>query len=99
MLEITEEERILNKVRTQLKQLLKENNDLLADIDCKLGNYHEPIRHDSVKTLALVLAKQAEVEGMKVANFVRVCKEEEITYTEADFIDVSEQLVELVKDL
>ena len=43
----------------------------------------------NVKRLALVLAKQAEVEGMKAANIARQQNDESMAYTNEDFMDKS----------
>ena len=48
-------------------------------------------RYD-IKRLALILAVQADIDGMKVANIQRESNGQHFMYTEQDFIDASNEL-------
>lgn len=52
-----------------------------------------------VKRLALVLAVQAEIESMKVANEQRKYFNERPLYSELDFFEKAKELREIVKDM
>lgn len=45
-----------------------------------------------IKRLALVLAVQAEIEGMKIANLQRLDRDEAPAFNEGDFDDKAEEL-------
>lgn len=47
---------------------------------------------NAVRRLALVLAIEIEIEGMKVTNLERISKGETAAYNEEDFIDKAEDL-------
>lgn len=44
------------------------------------------------KRLALVLAVQSEIEGMKALNIARVSEDKSLAYDEAAFIDKADEL-------
>ena len=48
-----------------------------------------------VKRLALVLAINSEIEGMKVANIERMSRGQALTYCEESFFDAAEKLREI----
>lgn len=48
-----------------------------------------------VRRLARVLAIQAEIEGMKIANFERVSRDESPAYGQEHFQDMAQQLSNL----
>ena len=50
-----------------------------------------------VKRLALVLAVQAEIEGMKVENLIRDSMNYVMTYDEEDFSQCAEKLRDLAR--
>jgi hypothetical protein len=45
-----------------------------------------------VKRLALILAVQAEIEGMKAENMQRQHLEQSMAYTDSDFVDKANDL-------
>lgn len=45
-----------------------------------------------IKRLGLILAVQAEIESMKVANIIRTYNNESIAYSEEHFLDKAEEL-------
>lgn len=49
----------------------------------------------TVKRLALTLAIQAEIEGMKVANTIREMRDESPMYNEGHFQEAASELREL----
>lgn len=49
----------------------------------------------TVKRLALILAVQAEIEGMKVANTIREMRDESPEYNEGHFQEAAYELREL----
>ena len=46
----------------------------------------------TVKRLALVLAVQAEIEGMKTSNLIRELSNDSLIYNEGDFQERSQRL-------
>jgi len=47
--------------------------------------------HD-VKRLALILSVQAEIEGMKAANIIRLSQGNDLAYDKSAFDDAAEEL-------
>lgn len=48
-----------------------------------------------LKRQALILAKQAEIEAMKIENIIRVQKDESPAYSASDFMDAAGDLENL----
>ena len=48
-----------------------------------------------IKRLALILAVQAEIEGMKAENMQREDRGESMGYTDSDFCEKSEELKQI----
>lgn len=53
------------------------------------------MKHEDVKRLALVLAVQAEIEGMKSANYQREQNGEAHAYGDEDFVSKADELKNL----
>lgn len=59
-------------------------------------NYEDSMNEYDVKRLGLILAVQAEIEGMKAENQTRVQNGEALAYSDTDFSSKAAELQNLV---